>query len=216
MSLLFSLSVSLLEVNPSVLQYSYYLTLLALRLDSSRCFRFISALLVLLLFIDTFWDHVCPRLILYLLSGKLKGVCYPSAFDVLMEWAAVALSRLVLSPAAPVLRDVEPQHFDPAQISGLAAGLTAHVMDERARRTGTGDRILTRWPITAHLREFVWQQTVFGAGCERFACISKQIFEATCRTMRATEQEFGHPNQSLKTLSLEEVLCQGKVSLHMF
>lgn len=61
-----------------------------------------------------------------------------------MEWAAVALSRLVLSPAAPVLRDVEPQHFDPAQISGLAAGLTARVMDERACRTGTGDRIRTR------------------------------------------------------------------------
>lgn len=178
-------------------------------------FCFISALVVSLLFIHAFWDHVCSGLIRYLSSGKLKGV-YPAGLDVLMEWAAVVLSRLVLSPAAPVLRDVEPQHFDPAQISGLAGGLTARVMDERARRTGTGDRIHTRWPITAHLREFVLQQTVLGAGCERFACISKLMFEATCRTMRETEQEFGHPNQSIKTLSLEEVLCQGKVSLYMF
>ncbi len=59
MSLLFSLSVSLLEVNPSVLQYSYNLTLLALRSDSFRCFCFISVLLVWLLFIR----HVLrPRL----------------------------------------------------------------------------------------------------------------------------------------------------------
>ncbi|KAK2866899.1 hypothetical protein Q8A67_025016 [Cirrhinus molitorella] len=80
-------------------------------------------------------------------TGKL-GVCYPSAprctSGVLMERAAVALRRLVLSPAVLVLRDVEPRHFDPAQISGLAAGLAARAMDERALRTGTGDRIRTR------------------------------------------------------------------------
>lgn len=122
----------------------------------------------------------------------------------------------LLSPAAPVLRDVEPQHFDPAQISGLAAGLAARVMDERARRMGTGDWICTRWPITAHLREFVWQQTVFGVGCERFACISEWIFEATCRTMRENRQEFGQPNQSLKTLSLEEVCVREKFPFACF
>lgn len=123
------------------------------------------------------------------------------------DWSG---SQQLLSPAAPVLRDVEPQHFDPAQISGLAAGLAARVMDERAWCTGTGDRIRMRWPITAHLREFVCQQTVFGVGCERFACISEWIFEATCCTMRENRQEFGRPNQSLKTLSLEEVCVREK------
>lgn len=55
---------------------------------------------------------------------------------VLMDWATAALSRMVLSHAAPVLRDVEPRHFDPAQIPGLAAGLAERVMDERAGTRG--------------------------------------------------------------------------------